>query len=149
VSYAIRFQDFEVSENQDTLWVAVDLPADGGCRDRPGSGAISVHSDDIIVQQWRSGSQVNWQTSFNYSLHSSASAGQVWQITRSDNEVRCVSIHWQNNQDDEGLDLGFWSLVRRPGVVYVSGTCRRPNTVQSPSWILFLPTAKRCLPCQK
>jgi hypothetical protein len=133
-SYAIRFQDFEVSENQDTLWVAVDLPAGGGCRNRPGSGSISVSNGTIIVQRWSSGtlSQVGWQTSFSYSLHSSASAGQVWQITRSDNEVRCVSIHWQNNQDDEGLDLGFWSLVRRPGVVYVSGTCRRPNTVQSP-----------------
>jgi hypothetical protein len=131
-SYAIRFQDFEVSENQDTLWVAVDLPNGGGCRDRPSSGSISVRSDDIIVQQWRSGSLVNWQTSFSYSLHSSASAGQVWQIIRGTNEVSCVPIHWENNQDDEGLDLSFWSLVRRPGVVYVSGTCRRPNTVQSP-----------------
>jgi hypothetical protein len=134
-SYAIRFQDFEVSENQDTLWVAVDLPDAGGCRDRSGSGAISVSSSTIIVRQWSSGSSsssVGWQTSFNYFLHSSASAGQVWQITRSDNKVRCVPIHWRNNQDDPGLSLGFWSLVRRPGVVYVSGDCRRPNTGQSP-----------------
>jgi hypothetical protein len=85
-SYAIRFQDFEVSENQDTLWVAVDLPNVGGCRSRPSSGAISVNDGTIIVQQWSSGflSSVGWQTSFSYSLHSSASAGQVWQITRSD-----------------------------------------------------------------
>jgi hypothetical protein len=132
-SYAIRFQDFEVSENQDTLWVAVDLPNVGGCRDRPSSGAISVNDGTIIVQQWSSGflSSVGWQTSFSYSLHSSASAGQVWQITRSTNEVHCVPIHWERNQDDAGLRLGFWSLVRRPGVVYVSGGCRRPNTQES------------------
>jgi len=130
-SYAIRFQDFEVSENQDTLWVAVDLPAGGGCRSRPGSGRISVSSDDIIVQQWSSGSLVDWQPSFSYFLHSSASAGQVWQIIRGTNQVRCVPIHWINNQDDPGLMLGFWSLVRRPGVVYVSGECRRPNSRQS------------------
>jgi hypothetical protein len=134
-SYAIRFQDFAVSENQDTLWVAVDLPNGGGCRNRPGSGAISVSSSTIIVQQWSSVSfsSVGWQTSFRYSLHFSASAGQVWQIIRSGNEVRCAPIHWQNNQDDPGLSLGFWSLVRRPGVVYVSGGCRRPNTAQSPN----------------
>jgi hypothetical protein len=133
-SYAIRFQDFEVSENQDTLWVAVDLPNGGGCRNRPSSGSISVDDDDIIVERWSSGSlsSVDWQTSFSYSLHSSASAGQVWQIIRGTNEVRCVPIHWENNQTDPGLDLGFWSLVRRPGVVYVSGGCRRPNTTQSP-----------------
>jgi hypothetical protein len=74
---------------------------------------------------------VGWQTSFSYSLHFSASAGQVWQIIRSNNEVRCVPIHWRDNQDDPGLSLGFWSLVRRPGVVYVSGDCRRPNTQES------------------
>jgi hypothetical protein len=136
-SYAIRFQDFEVSENQDTLWVAADLPNGGGCRSRPSSGSISVSNGTIIVQRWTSGtlSPVGWQTSFSYSLHYSASAGQVWQITRSGNEVRCVPIHWENNQTDSTLTLGFWSLVRRPGVVYVSGGCRRPNTTpeQSPN----------------
>jgi hypothetical protein len=136
-SYAIRFQDFAVSENQDTLWVAVDLPNGGGCRNRPSSGSISVSDGNIIVQRWSNGtlSRVNWQTPFSYSLHSSASAGQVWQITRSDDKVRCVPIHWENNQADPGLSLGFWSLVRRPGVVYVSGDCRRPNTTsqQSPN----------------
>jgi hypothetical protein len=134
-SYAIRFQDFEVSENQDTLWVAVDLPNGGGCRDRPSSGRISVSDGTIIVRQWSSGSltSVDWQTSFSYFLHSSVSAGQVWQITRSDDKVRCVPIHRENNEEDEGLDLGFWSLVRRPGVVYVSGTYRRPTTTQSPA----------------
>jgi hypothetical protein len=132
-SYAIRFQDFAVSENQDTLWVAVDLPDAGGCRDRPGSGSISVSNGTIIVERWTSGTlfSVGWQTSFSYSLHFSASAGQVWQIIRGTNEVHCVPIHWQNNQTDRGLDLGFWSLVRRPGVVYVSGACRRPNRVES------------------
>jgi len=132
-SYAIRFQDFEVSENQDTLWVAVDLPNGGGCRNRPGSGSISVSNSTIIVERWTSGTlfPVGWQTPFSYSLHYSASAGQVWQIIRGTNEVHCVPIHWENNQTDEGLSLGFWSLVRRPGVVYVSGTCRRPNTTQS------------------
>jgi hypothetical protein len=134
-SYAIRFQDFAVSENQDTLWVAVDLPNGGGCRNRPSSGSISVSNGTIIVQRWTSGtlSSVGWQTIFGYSLHFSASAGQVWQIIRSGNEVRCVPIHWENNQTDPGLSLGFWSLVRRPGVVYVSGGCRRPNTTQSPN----------------
>jgi hypothetical protein len=136
-SYAIRFQDFEVSENQDTLWVAVDLPNGGGCRDRPSSGSISVSNATIIVERWSSGSlsSVGWQTSFNYFLHSSASAGQVWQIIRGTNQVSCVPIHWENNQTDRGLSLGFWSLVRRPGVVYVSGGCRRPNTTpqQSPN----------------
>jgi hypothetical protein len=129
-SYAIRFQDFEVSENQDTLWVAVDLPNGGGCRNRPGSGSISVSNGTIIVQRWSSGSlsSVGWQTIFGYSLHSSASAGQVWQIIRGTNQVRCVPIHWENQQTHPGLSLGFWSLVRRPGVVYVSGGCRRPNT---------------------
>jgi hypothetical protein len=135
-SYAIRFQDFAVSENQDTLWVAVDLPNGGGCRSRPGSGSISVSDGTIIVERWTrwtSGTlpRVNWQTSFSYSLHSSASAGQVWQIIRGTNEVSCVPIHW--NQADRGLSLGFWSLVRRPGVVYVSGGCRRPNTGESPN----------------
>ncbi len=134
--YAIRFQDFAVSENQDTLWVAVDLPNGGGCRSRPGSGSISVSNGTIIVERWTSGtlSPVGWQTSFSYSLHFLASAGQVWQIIRGRNEVHCVPIHWENRQDDPGLSLGFWSLVRRPGVVYVSGTCRRPNTtlLQSP-----------------
>jgi hypothetical protein len=132
-SYAIRFQDFAVSENQDTLWVAVDLPNGGGCRNRPSSGSISVSNGTIIVQRWTSGtlSSVGWQTIFGYSLHSSASAGQVWQITRSGNEVRCVPIHWENQQTHPGLSLGFWSLVWRPGVVYVSGTCRRPDITQS------------------
>jgi len=134
-SYAIRFQDFEVSENQDTLWVAVDLPDGGGCRDRPSSGSISVSDGTIFVRQWSrssgSLSSVDWQTSFSYSLHSSASAGQVWQIIRGTNEARCVPIHWKENEDDPGLSLGFWSLVRRPGVVYVSGECRRPNITQS------------------
>jgi len=138
-SYAIRFQDFEVSENQDTLWVAVDLPNGGGCRSRPSSGSISVSNGTIIVERWSSGSlfpsPVGWQTSFSYSLHYSASAGQVWQIIRSGNEVRCVPIHWENNQADPGLNLGFWSLVRRPGVVYVSGGCRRPNITQSPAGV--------------
>lgn len=134
-SYAIRFQDFAVSENQDTLWVAVDLPNGGGCRNRPGSGSISVSNNTIIVQRWTSNtlSLVGWQTSFSYSLHFSASAGQVWQIIRGTNEVRCVPIYWENNQADPGLSLGFWSLVRRPGVVYVSGGCRRPNTTPSQS----------------
>jgi hypothetical protein len=59
-SYAIRFQDFAVSENQDTLWVAVDLPNGGGCRNRPGSGAISVSNGTIIVQQWTSVSFFRW-----------------------------------------------------------------------------------------
>ncbi len=134
-SYAIRFQDFAVSENQDTIWVAVDLPNGGGCRSRPPSGTISVNNSLLNVKVWSgSGSStLNWQSTFSYQLHSAASAGQVWQITRSGNGVRCVPVYWTNNESDPGLSLGFWSLVRRPGIVYVSGTCRRPNTSQSPS----------------
>jgi hypothetical protein len=149
-NYAIRFQDFEVSENQDTLWVAVDLPNGGGCRSRLGPGAISVSNGTIIVQRWSSGSlsSVVWQTPFSYSLHYSASAGQVWQIIRGTNEVHCVPIHWERNQTDSTLTLGFWSLVRRPGVVYVSGTCRRPNTTpeQSPNGYFSLPQLNDAFP---
>lgn len=133
-SYDIRFQDFAVSENQDTIWIAVDLPNGGGCRSRPSSGTISIDDTRLRVEVWSGGSAspLTWQSTFIYQLDRAASAGQVWQITRGGG-VRCVPIYWQNNQYDPGLSLGFWSLVRQPGVVYVSGTCRRPNTSPSQS----------------
>ena len=124
-----------MSENQDTIWIAVDLPNGGGCRGRPSSGTISVDNTRIQVAVWIGGSAspLTWLSTFSYQLHRAASAAQVWQITRGEGGVRCVPIYWEDDQSDPGLSLGFWSLVRRPGVVYVSGTCRRPNTSQSAS----------------
>jgi hypothetical protein len=58
--------------------------------------------------------------------------------------MRCAACLFigKDNQNDSGLSLGFWSLVRRPGVVYVSGTCRRPNTTRK---ALLAPSPPRLL----
>ncbi|RMF48135.1 MAG: hypothetical protein D6750_08165, partial [Bacteroidetes bacterium] len=69
---------------------------------------------------------------------------QLWQIAGSSATNLC--LHWENNQTHEGLSLGLWSLVREPGILYVSGTGRRPSIFQSPGGSFNQPKMNAAFP---
>ncbi len=123
----VRFVDFAVSEDGDTLWIGVDYPENGGCRPRPSSGSLTLSSTTVSGFRWQAGGMtgLNWSTPFAYTLHRNAEAVQVWQVVRPGVSLSQVEIHWTNSSEVFKIELE--SLVREPGAVYVNGTLRRPD----------------------
>jgi len=72
---------------------------------------------------------------------------QLWQIVESfPPQATNLCLHWENNETDPGLSLGLWSLLQEPGVLYVSGTVRRPNIGQSALGVFNQPKMNNAFP---
>ncbi len=134
-SFTLEFRDFAVGGG--TFWLAVDLPY-GGCRSRPGSGTLTIDPGVTFgLYRWTpagglgGAAAVGWVNKCAFDLHYEAATAQVWQVIRPSPQATNLCFHWENDETDPGLYLGLWSLVREPGVLYVSGTTRRPDIGQS------------------
>jgi len=123
--YAVRFVDFVLSENRDTVWIAVDFPTDG-CTSR--AGAVTASPE--VVWQSPSGATVPvGGGGGGYTMQTNQYTAQVWQIAGIGNPPNSWSLaredfYWQGTGQ---LSLGIHGLAYRSGEVFVSGTIRLPS----------------------
>lgn len=125
--YGVRFVDFVLSNNRDTLWVTVDFPTDG-CNAR--SGTVSATPDIVWQDPQGLTHLLPPPLGCTYSMASNQATAQVWQIAKL---KQSAPTGWEVRREcfsygtTGSLSLGLHGLAYRPGELFVSGTMRLPS----------------------
>ncbi|MDW8417131.1 MAG: hypothetical protein RML92_06220 [Bacteroidia bacterium] len=122
--YSVRFADFQVSENRDTIWIAVNLPT-GGCTPR----INAVTAQPTFIFQTATSATFSLTLPLSYTMESDQSTAQVWQVSKIANfppstwHIANEAIYWSGTGN---LSLGINGMAYRPGAIYIAGTMRLP-----------------------
>ncbi|MEN3041676.1 MAG: hypothetical protein ABDH66_09095, partial [Bacteroidia bacterium] len=124
--YAVRFADFQLSQDRDTVWIAVNLPT-GACTPRTNSVLVQPS----LIFQTATGAIFSFNIPLTYTMHPDQATAQIWQIAKVRNpnpifwNVLNEALYWQGSGN---LSLGINGMAYRPGAIYIAGTMRLPSS---------------------